>query len=86
MDEESLAVGVRLRRLQALTRERAHPQLIRAEVEALLREAELSGELAPEHGRGRTERDAGLVERGLARRQALEHEAGGEQHARDPPS
>lgn len=69
-----------------LTRERAHPRLIRAELEELLREAERSGELAPEDRRGGAERDASLVEGGLARRQTLEQETRQQERARDPPA
>jgi hypothetical protein len=75
----------RLQRIAALTRERAHPGLIRAELDELLREAERSGQLAPEHRLRGPEGDPRLGERGLARRQPLEQETGREEHARDPP-
>jgi hypothetical protein len=69
-----------------LTRERAHPRLIRAELDELLREAERSGELAPEDGPGGAQGDPGLFQRGLARRQPLEQEARQQERARDPPA
>jgi hypothetical protein len=75
----------RLERIAALTRERAHPRLIRAELDELLREAERSGELAPEHGLGGAERNAGLGEGGLAGGQPLEQEPWRQERARDPP-
>jgi hypothetical protein len=79
-------VWSRLQRISVLTRERAHPRLIRAELEELLREAERSGEFAPEDRRSGAQGDAGFVEGGLAGRQPLEQEAGQQENARDPPT
>jgi hypothetical protein len=78
-------VWTRLQRIAALNRERAHPRLIRAELDELLREAERSGELAPKDGRDRAQGDARLFGGGLASRQPLEQETGEQERARDPP-
>ena len=78
-------VSTRLERIRALTEERAHPKLIRAELDELLRE-QFSGELAPEHGSGGAESDTRFVERGLAGGDALQEQSGRQERARDPPA